>query len=330
MIGREDGMRRREVLAAAAAGGVATAMPGRSEAQGFPSRPLRLIVTWPPGGTTDILARLLQPRIAAALAQPLVVENRGGASGAIGAAELARAPADGHTFGMVTSTVISTALLARQPYDPIRDFAPILLLARVANILVVHPSLPVHSVADLVALARRQPGALAFGSPGIGSAVHISGETFKLAAGVDMVHAPYRGGGPALTDLMSGHLQLMFGNASSTLPYVRDGSLRAVAVTSASRAPYLPEVPTVAESGLPGFAIDEWYGCVGPAGMPAAAAERLNAAIGGIVAQPAERARLLDMGAEVAGGSAEEFRRFMATEVEKIGRVVRDARISME
>jgi tripartite-type tricarboxylate transporter receptor subunit TctC len=330
MIGREDGMRRREVLAAAAAGGVATAMPGRSEAQGFPSRPLRLIVTWPPGGTTDILARLLQPRIAAALGQPVVVENRGGASGAIGAAELARAPADGHTFGMVTSTVISTALLARQPYDPIRDFAPILLLARVANILVVHPSLPVHSVADLIALARRRPGALAFGSPGIGSAVHISGETFKLAAGVDMVHAPYRGGGPALTDLMSGHLQLMFGNASSTLPYVRDGSLRAVAVTSASRAPYLPEVPTVAESGLPGFAIDEWYGCVGPAGMPAAAAERLNAAIGGIVAQPAERARLLDMGAEVAGGSAEEFRRFMATEVEKIGRVVRDARISME
>ena len=323
-------MRRREVLAAVAAGGMATTMPGRSGAQGFPSRPLRLIVTWPPGGTTDILARLLQPRIAAALAQPLVVENRGGASGAIGAAELARAPADGHTFGMVTSTVISAALLARQPYDPIRDFAPILLLARVANILVVHPSLPVHSVADLVALARRRPGALAFGSPGIGSAVHISGEMFKLAAGVDMLHAPYRGGGPALTDLVSGHLQLMFGNASSTLPYVRDGSLRAVAVSSARRAPYLPEVPTVAESGLPDFASDEWYGCVGPAGMPAAAAERLNAAIGGIVAQPAERARLLDMGAEVAGGSAEEFRRFMAAEVEKIGRVVRDARISME
>ena len=322
-------MRRREVLAGAA-GGMATTMPGRSGAQGFPSRPVRLIVTWPPGGTTDILARQLQPPIAAALGQPVVVENRGGASGAIGAAELARAPADGHTFGMVTGTVISAALLARQPYDPIRDFAPILLLARVANILVVHPSLPVHSVADLVALARRRPGALAFGSPGIGSAVHISGEMFKLAAGVDMVHAPYRGGGPALTDLMSGHLQLMFGNASSTLPYVRDGSLRAVAVTSASRAPYLPEVPTVAESGLPGFAIDEWYGCVGPAGMPAAAAERLNAAIGGIVAQPAERARLLDMGAEVAGGSAEELRRFMAAEVEKIGRVVRDARISME
>jgi tripartite-type tricarboxylate transporter receptor subunit TctC len=322
-------MRRREVLAGAA-GGMATTMPGRSGAQGFPSRPVRLIVTWPPGGTTDILARQLQPPIAAALGQPVVVENRGGASGAIGAAELARAPADGHTFGMVTGTVISAALLARQPYDPIRDFAPILLLARVANILVVHPSLPVHSVADLVALARRRPGALAFGSPGIGSAVHISGEMFKLAAGVDMVHAPYRGGGPALTDLMSGHLQLMFGNASSTLPYVRDGSLRAVAVTSASRAPYLPEVPTVAESGLPGFAIDEWYGCVGPAGMPAAAAERLNAAIGGIAAQPAERARLLDMGAEVAGGSAEELRRFMAAEVEKIGRVVRDARISME
>jgi len=299
-------------------------------AQGFPSRPLRLIVTWPPGGTTDILARQLQPQLSAKLGQPVVVENRGGASGAIGAAELARASADGHTFGMVTSTVISAALLTRQPYDPLRDLTPILNLARVANILAVNPALPVRTVPELIALAKARPGQLSFGSPGIGSAVHISGEMFKLAAGVDMVHVPYRGGGPALADLVSGHIQLMFGNASSTLPYVRDGSLRAVAVTSAQRAAYLPEVPTIAEAALPGFAIEEWYACLGPANMVETAVTRLNQVLLEIITQPGERARLLDMGAEVAGSTPAEFGAFMAAEVAKIGEVVRAARISVE
>lgn len=319
-------MKRRNVLAVGLA---APALHG-AQAQSFPTRPVRLIVTWPPGGTTDILARQLQPQLMAALGQPVIVENRGGASGAIGAGELARANNDGHVFGMVTSTVVSVTLLSRQPYDPLRDLTPIMLLARVANILAVHPSLPVHSVADLIALARARPGALTFGSPGIGSAVHISGEMFKLQAGVDMVHAPYRGGGPALADLVSGHIQLMFGNASSTLPYVRDGQLRAIAVTSAQRASYLPNVPTIAESGLPGFAIDEWYACLGPAGMPAPAVERLNGALMGIISQPAERSRLLEMGAEVVGGTAAEFARFMAEDVAKISQVVRDARIRVE
>jgi tripartite-type tricarboxylate transporter receptor subunit TctC len=318
-------MERRTLLGTAAA----ALLPSPALAQPFPSRPLRLLVTWPPGGTTDILARQLAPQLSARLGQPVVVENRGGASGAIGAAELARAPNDGHTFGMVTSTVISAALLSRTAYDPMRDLTPILLLARVANILVVNPSLPVRTVPELIALARAQPGRLTFGSPGIGSAVHISGEMFKLAAGIDMVHAPYRGGGPALADLVAGHLQLMFGNASSTLPFVREGSLRAIAVTSARRAAYLPDVPTIAEV-LPGFAIDEWYGVLGPAGMPPAVVERLNAAFMDLVTQPAERARLLEGGAEVAGGTAAEFGRFMAAEVEKIGAVVRDAHITAE
>jgi len=319
-------MERRTLLAGL---GAAAMLPAPALAQAFPSRPLRLIVTWPPGGTTDILARQLAPQLSARLGQPVVVENRGGASGAIGAAELARAPNDGHSFGMVTSTVISAALLSRTAYDPLRDLTPILLLARVANILAVNPALPVRTVPELIALAKARPGKLTFGSPGIGSAVHISGEMFKLAAGVDMVHAPYRGGGPALADVVAGHLQLIFGNASSTLPFVREGSLRAVAVTSARRAAYLPEVPTIAET-LPGFAIDEWYGVLGPAGMPLALAERLNAAFMDIVTQPAERARLLEGGAEVAGGTVEEFRRFMAEEVDKIGAVVRDAHITVE
>lgn len=313
---------------AALLGGAMLATPAL--AQDFPSRPVRMLVTWPPGGTTDILARQFQPRLASLLGQPVVVENRGGASGAIGAAEMARMNPDGHAFGMVTSTVISAALLTRQPYDPVRDLAPIINLARVANILVVHPSLPVNNVQELIALARSRPGALTFGSPGIGSAVHISGEMFKLAAGVDMVHAPYRGGGPALADLVSGHIQLMFGNASSTLPFVRDGSLRAIAVTSATRAAYLPNVPTVAEQGLPGFAIEEWYACLGPAGMNPRAVERINAAFNTVIAEPSERARLLEMGAEVVGGTAEEFGRFYRAEVEKIAAVVRDARIRVE
>lgn len=319
-------MERRTLLAGL---GAAALLPAPALAQSFPSRPLRLIVTWPPGGTTDILARQLAPQLSARLGQPVVIENRGGASGAIGAAELARAPNDGHSFGMVTSTVISAALLSRTAYDPLRDLTPILLLARVANILAVNPALPVRTVPELIALAKARPGKLTFGSPGIGSAVHISGEMFKLAAGVDMVHAPYRGGGPALADVVAGHLQLIFGNASSTLPFVREGSLRAVAVTSATRAAYLPEVPTIAET-LPGFAIDEWYGVLGPAGMPPAVVERLNAAFMDIVTEPAERARLLEGGAEVAGGTPEAFRRFMAAEVDKIGAVVRDAHITAE
>jgi tripartite-type tricarboxylate transporter receptor subunit TctC len=319
-------MKRRDVFAA----GLGLAAPSLARAQGFPSRPVKLLVTWPPGGTTDILARQLQPQLTAALGQPVVIENRGGASGAIGAAELARSPNDGHVFGMVTSTVISAALLTRQPYDPLRDFTPLLLLANVANILVVPPSSPIRTVRDLIDMAKRRPGELTFASSGIGSAVHISGEMFKLAAGVDMIHAPYRGGAPALADVVSGHVNLMFGNASSTLPFVREGALRAIAVTSAQRTAYLPTIPTIAESGLPGFAIDEWYACLGPAGMPQPAVQRLNAALMGIITQPAERARLLEMGAEVVGGSAEEFGRFMTAEAEKIGRVIRDANIRME
>ena len=317
-------------VAAAAAVGAPWRPARAQQAAAWPSRPLRLVVPWPPGGTTDILARQIGPPLAAALGQPVVVENRGGASGAIGTAELLRAAPDGYSFGFVTSTLVSAALLSRQPYHPVDDVTPILRLADVANILAVHPALPVRSVQELIAYARERPGRLSFGSPGIGSAVHISGEMFKLATGVEMTHVPYRGGGPALADLAGGQIQLMFGNASSTLPHVRSGSVRALAVTSARRAPYLPEVPTVAEAGVPGFDIVEWYAVVGPAGMPPAVAERLNREIMAIAGTPEGRARLLDMGAEVVGGTPAEFGAFLRGEVDKIGRVVREARISME
>ena len=318
-------MKRRILLGS----GLMLAAPAIVSAQTFPSRPIRLVVTFPPGGTTDILARQLQPKMSEVFGQPVVVENRSGASGSIGTVEIARAAPDGHTFGMVISTVISSTLISRQPYDALRDLTPIQLLARVADILVVPMSSPIRSVADLVEHAKRNPG-MTYGSPGIGTSVHIAGAMFALAAGVEMTHVPYRGGGPALTDLVSGHLNLMFGNASSTLPFVREGALRAIAVTSAQRAPYLPTVPTIAESGLPGVVIDEWYAFVGPAGIPRPIVERLNAGLNGIVTQPAERARLLEMGAEVVAGSPDEFSRFMREEVDKIGRVVRAADIRME
>ena len=304
---------------------------GAARAEGaWPTRPLRLVVPWPPGGTTDILARQIAPPLSTALGQPVVIENRGGASGAIGTAELVRTAPDGHSFAFVTSTLVSAALLSRQPYHPVDDVMPILRLADVANILVVHPALPPRSVEELIAYARERPGRLSFGSPGIGSAVHISGEMFKLATGVDMVHVPYRGGGPALADLMGGQIQLMFGNASSTLPHVRSGAVRPLAVTSGHRAPYLPEVPTVAEAGVPGFDVVEWYAVVGPAGMPPDATARLNREIMAVAGTPEGRARLLDMGAEVVGGTPAEFGAFLRAEMDKIGRVVRDAKISME
>ena len=302
-----------------------------ARAQGtWPSRPIRLISPFPPGGTTDILARQIAPPLATALGQAVVVENRSGGAGAVGVVETLRAPADGHTICLTISTLVTGALLTRQPYHPVNDVAPILHLANVANILVVNKALPIHSVQDLIAYGRANPGRLSYGSPGIGSSVHIAGEMFKAATGIDMVHIPYRGGGPALADLVGGQLQLMFGNASSTLPFVRADSLRALAVTAATRQAYLPELPTVAEAGLPGFEIVEWYAMIGPAGISPAIIARLNLAIMAIVGSPESRARLLDLGAEVIGGTPAQFGDYLKTEMERMTTLVRTANLRME
>ena len=319
-------MKRRTILAAP----TLLAAPAALAQPAWPSRPIRLVVPWPPSGTTDILARHIAPPLSQALGQPVVVENRGGASGAIGTAEVLRTPPDGHTICLTISTLITSTLLSRQPYHPINDVTPILHLADVGNILVVNNALPIRSVAEFIAYGRANPGRLSFGSPGIGASVHISGEMFKLATGIDMVHVPYRGGGPAIADLMGGQIQCMFGNASSTLPHVRSGAVRPLAVTTARRQAYLPDIPTIAEAAIPGFAIAEWYAFVGPAGMPPAIVERLNREILAIAGTAEGRARLLDMGAEVIGGTPQEFAAFLRVEMEKIGRVVREARISAE
>lgn len=322
-------MRRRGLLAALAV--PALAPPARALAQpAWPSRPIRMLIPFPPGGTTDILGRYLAPPLSAALGQNVVVENRTGGNGAVAIVEMVRAAPDGHTLCMSISTLITQALLTKQPYHPINDVTPILHLANVGNIVVVNPALPVHSLAELVAYAKANPGRLSYGSPGIGSSVHLSGELFSQAAGIQMVHVPYRGGGPALADLVAGNIQLMFGNASSTLPFVRGGSVRPLAVTSATRQVYAPDLPTIAEAGYPGFAVVEWYAMIGPAGIPAAVVERINREIMAIVGTSDGRARLLDLGAEVVGGTPAEFAAFLRQDLTRTEALIRGANIKAE
>jgi tripartite-type tricarboxylate transporter receptor subunit TctC len=322
-------MQRRTMLAATAALATPALVPALAQ-PAWPNRPIRLIIPFPPGGTTDILARYIGPPLSAALGQSVVIENRTGGAGTIGALETIRAPADGHTICITISTLITTALLSRQPYHPVNDVTPILHLANVANILVVNKALPVHSVAELIAYGRANPGKLSYGSPGIGTSVHLSGEMFKQATGIDMVHVPYRGGGPALADLVGGQLQLIFGNASSTLPFVRGDQVRALAVTAATRQSYAPELPTIAEAAIPGFAVAEWYAVIGPAGIPAPVTARLNREILAIVGTPEGRARLLDMGSEIVGGTPEEFGAFLRADMARTEALVRSTGIRME
>ena len=320
-------IRRRGLLATLAM--PALAMEAKAQ-PAWPSRPIRLLIPFPPGGTTDILGRYLAPPLSAALGQSVVVENRTGGNGAVAIVETVRAVPDGHTICMSISTLITQALLTQQPYHPINDVTPILHLANVGNIVVVNQALPIRSLAELVAYAKANPGRLSYGSPGIGSSVHLSGELFSQAAGIEMVHVPYRGGGPALADLVAGNIQLMFGNASSTLPFVRGGSVRPLAVTSAARQAYAPDLPTIAEAGYPGFAVTEWYAMIGPAGMPQAVVERINREIMAIVGTPEGRAKLLDLGAEVVGGTPAEFGAFLRTDMTRTEALIRRAGIKAE
>ena len=321
-------MHRRGLLAAVAPAFAQSQLA--SAQQAWPSRPIRLVIPFPPGGTTDILARFIAPPLGAALGQSVVIENRSGGAGAVGIVETLRATPDGHTICITISTLITAALLTRQPYHPVADVTPILHLANVANILVVNKALPVQDVAGLIAYGRTNPGRLSYGSPGIGTSVHLSGEMFKQATGIDMVHVPYRGGGPALADLVGGQLQLMFGNASSTLPFVRDDQVRALAVTAATRQAYAPDLPTIAEAAVPGFAVAEWYAVIGPAGIPPAVAERLNREILAIVGTPEGRAKLLDLGAEVVGGTPADFGAFLRADLARTEALVRSAGIRAE
>ena len=294
-------------------------------AQAYPNHSIRLVVPFPAGGTTDILARDVAKKLTDALGQSVVVDNRPGAGGNIGADLVAKSPPDGYTLlmGTVGTHAINPSLYAKMPYDHIKDFVPVVLVAGVPNVLVVNPAVPVNTVADLIKLAKSKPGAINFASSGSGTSIHLSGELFKTMTGVDMTHVPYKGSSPALSDLMGGQVQIMFDNLPSSLALIKSGKLRAVAVTSLKRAPALPDVPTVSESGVPGFEASSWFGILAPAGTPAPIVAKLNAEVNKWLQSPEGKEQLLAQGAEVAGGSPDQFVAHIRAETDKWAKVVK-------
>jgi tripartite-type tricarboxylate transporter receptor subunit TctC len=304
-----------------------TALP-----QDYPSRPIRIIVPFPAGGTADLLARQIGQTMSGALRQQVVIENRTGAGGNIGADLAAKSKPDGYTLlmGTVSTHAINPNLYQEMPYDPVKDFAPVTMVARMPNLLVVHPSVPASNVAELIALAKARPGALAFASAGNGTTQHLAGELFKKMAGVDMIHVPYKGNAPAVTDLVGGQVQVMFDNIPISLQQVRAGKLRALAVTGPARSPVLPELPTLAESGLPGYSITSWFGLYAPSGTSPQIIERLNREANKALATAQIRRRLTDQGIEPTGGTPGQFADFMRAELVKWGKIVRESGARVE
>ena len=298
----------------------------------YPERPVRMIVPFPPGGANDIVARMVAQRLAEQWGKPVVVDNRAGAGGNIGIETGARANPDGYTLTIGSNSTLATNVVLEPslPFDPRRDFAAISMLVTAANILIVHPSLAANTTADFIKLARSNARKLNYSSFGDGSSAHLTGEMFKSAAGVDMVHIPYKGGGPALAAVMGGEVQCTFANLSVALPQVKGGKVKGIAVTSARRATALPELPTLAESGVPGFEATATVGILAPAGTPRALVLRLNQDVHRVVSEPAMREQLLARGLEIALSTPEEFAVYIRSEIERWGRVVRDAGIRVK
>jgi tripartite-type tricarboxylate transporter receptor subunit TctC len=303
-----------------------------AQAQSYPAKPIHLIVPFPPGGGNDTVARAIAQQIGPDLGQPVVVDNRPGAGGSVGAELAAKSPPDGYTLFLagVGSHAVNPNLHSRLPYDPVRDFAPITLVASAPSVLVVNPAVPARSVAELTAYARANPGKLNYASNGQGSAAQLAAAMYESMAGVKMVHVPYKGIAPALTDLLSGEVQLMFGTVVALVPHIQAGKLRALAVTSRSRSALLPEVPTLAESGLPDYEAGSWYGIMAPAGTPRDVVERLHAAIVKALAQPEVAKRLAAEGAIVIGSTPAAFGAHIKAELARVAAVVRAAGIRIE
>jgi len=298
-----------------------------ASAQSWPSRPIKYVVNFAPGGTTDILARMIAPKLSDALGQPVVVENKPGQAGSVGAAELARSRADGYTIGAgtISSHAINVSLYSKLPYDVLKDFQPITMLATLPNMLVVHPSLPANNVQELIAFLKANPNKHSFGSAGNGTSQHMSGELFKNMTGVQMQHIPYKGSGPMIPDLLSGVLSMSFENLTTAYPPVRQGRLKALAVTSAKRSFIAPEVPTLAESGLPGYDISSWQALFAPAGIPKPILDRLYAETAKALKAPDVTKRLQDLGLDAGGMLPEELAAKIRDDIPKLAKIVKDS-----
>lgn len=297
---------------------------GGALSQGYPTKPIRIVVPFAPGGSSDTITRIVAQKLAGTLGQSVVIDNRSGAGGNIGAELVAKATPDGYSLmTVVGGHAINVTLYKKLSYDLMNDFDPVIHMVTVTGILVVHPALPVKSVKELIALAKARPGELNFASAGAGTVVHLAGELFKSMAGVDIVHVPYRGSGPALAALLGGEIPLMFPNVPGTIGHVQAGRLRVLAVNSAQRSPLLPDVPTVAEAGIPGYEASTWFGVLAPAGTPKNVVSKLNTEIARVLKAPEMVDALNREGAVAVGGPPEQFGSFIRAEIEKWGKVVR-------
>lgn len=303
-----------------------------SAAQAYPSRPVRIVAPFAPGSTIDIIGRLIAPRLSEALGQPVLIENRPGAGGMVGMDAVAKSPPDGYTMviGALGPLAMNPVLYPKTPFDPVRDFAPVTLLATGPVAIAVHPSLPVRTVKELVALAKKNPGKLNFGSPGVGSSPHLTGELVKMLTGSDIVHVPYKGNAEAITDLVSGRVSIVFTGVPPVVPLAKAGRVRLIATTGRQRVPGLPDVPTIAEAGLPAAEVLIWYGLVAPAATPKEIVSRLNAHIVKIMAAPEVRERFSQQGIDPETSTPEQFGRLIRDEYARWTKVIRASGIKME
>jgi tripartite-type tricarboxylate transporter receptor subunit TctC len=310
-------------IAAVAAALVLTGA-GAADAQDFPTRPIRLVVPFTPAGATDILARIVAQNLTSSLGQQVIVDNRPGAAGNVGTDLVAKSPADGYTLLMSTVSThgINPTLYKKLPYDPVKDFQAVTLVALVPNVLEVNPQVPAKTVKELIDLAKKSPGKLNFASSGSGTSIHMSGELFKLMTGADIVHVPYKGSAPALTDLMGGQVDLMFDNLPASIGFIKGGKLRPLAVTTKHRAAALPDVPTMEEAGVPGYEATSWFGILAPAGTPRPIVDKLNAEIGKGLKTEQAKATLAEQGAEASGAGPDEFSAFIKAEIQKWAKVI--------
>ena len=311
---------------------IATALACATSASAYPDHPVKIIVPYPAGGTSDILARLVATRLEQRLGKPFIVENRAGASGMIGAGAVAQAAPDGYTLvlGTISSHGINASVFKTMSYDAVRDFAPITIIASTPNVLMVHPSLPVQSVKELIAYAQKSPGALNFGSTSTAGSPHMSGELLKTPTKIDIQHVPYRGASPMLNDLLGGHIKMAFDNLPSSMAHIRSGAVRALAVTTTERFPHAPDIPTMAESGVPGYEVAAWFGVLAPAKTPPAVIDLLQRNIAEIVQEEPIRKRMDDLGAVPSGITPVDFARHIEAEVSKWKDVVAATGVKVE